>query len=191
MVVDALDIALLVARALDVVGTPYFLGGSLASSLQGEPRATNDIDFVVDLPLGKVDDLAAALGEDFAVDRDSIRDAIRLRACANVFYLPLVTKIDLFILNTGPFDASEFKRRRPIRVRGDELIVMKSPEDSILRKLLWFVEGGEQSEKQWRDVVEVLRVSGPIVDGPYLDEWASRLGLVALLERARTSARGP
>lgn len=191
MVADALDIALLVARALDAVGAPYFLGGSLASSLQGEPRATNDIDFVVQLALDEVDALARALGEDFAVDRDAIRDAIRLRACANVFFLPLVTKIDLFVLKSGPFDASEFARRRPVRVRGEESIVVKSPEDTILRKLLWFVEGGEQSEKQWRDAVEVLRVSGPVVEVAYLDEWASKLGLSALLERARASARSP
>lgn len=37
---DAIDVALKVAAALTVVGAEYFLGGSLASSLQGEPRAT-------------------------------------------------------------------------------------------------------------------------------------------------------
>jgi hypothetical protein len=78
------------------VGAEYFLGGSLASSLQGEPRATNDIDFVIALPLGKVGELASALGGDFEVDTDSLRDAILRASCANAFYLPVVTKIDLF-----------------------------------------------------------------------------------------------
>jgi hypothetical protein len=66
---------------------------------------------------------------------------------------------------------------------------VKSPEDTILRKLLWYREGGEVSGKQWRDVVEVLRVSGPELDPAYLDAWASRLGVVALLARAREIAR--
>jgi hypothetical protein len=185
MVADALDIALVLARALDGIGVAYFLGGSLASSLQGEPRATNDIDFVVDLDLDRVDALAAALGDDFSIDRESIRDAIRHRRSANIFFLPLVTKIDLFVLGSGAFDTSEFARRRPVRVRGEESIVVKSAEDSILRKLLWYVEGGEQSEKQWRDVVEILRVSGPILETAYLDKWAKTLGVTHLLDRAR------
>lgn len=91
---DALDIALKVAAALTSVGADYFLGGSLASSIQGEPRATNDIDFVISLPAGKVAALRAALGEDFEVDEDMLRDAVLHARCANVFYLPVVTKVD-------------------------------------------------------------------------------------------------
>src|SRR6478735_5278593 len=82
---NAIDIALKVARALTAVGAEYFLGGSLASSLQGEPRATNDIDFVIELPLGRVDDLAASLGSDFEVDTAMVRDAILRARCANAF----------------------------------------------------------------------------------------------------------
>ena len=191
MVADALDVALLVARALDAVAVPYFLGGSLASSLQGEPRATNDIDFVVDLDAARVDPLANVLGSDFAVDRDAMREAVRLRASCNVFFLPLVTKIDFFVLKKDAFDASEFARKKDVRVRGEDTIVVKSAEDSVLRKLLWFVEGGEVSERQWRDVVEILRVSGPTLEDAYLDEWAPRLALTEHLARARRVAMKP
>jgi len=71
-----------------------------------------------------------------------------------------------------------------------EVIFEKSSEDTVLRKLLWFLEGGEVSEKHWRDILSVLRVSGAVVDDAYLAAWASRSKLSALLARART-ARAP
>ena len=61
---------------------------------------------------------------------------------------------------------------------------MKSPEDTVLRKLLWYRAGGEESAKQWRDVVEVLRISGPVLDLPYIERWAVELGIDDLLRRA-------
>jgi hypothetical protein len=133
---DALDIALKVAAALTSVGAEYFLGGSLASSIQGEPRATNDIDFVIALPAGKIGALRDALGADFEVDTDMLRDAVLHAGCANVFYLPVVTKIDLFGRAYEPFDDSEFSRRRSVVVRPGASLIIKSPEDTVLRKLL-------------------------------------------------------
>lgn len=189
MAIIALDIALLVAAAFDAVGCDYFLGGSVASSLQGEPRATNDIDFVVAMPRFRVPAFAEKLGKDFDVDQDMLRDALGRGGSANIFYLPMVTKIDIFGVGTTPYDEVEFSRRRRVRVResGEELFV-KSPEDTVLRKLLWYRDGGEVSEKQWRDVVEVLRISASQIDAAHLDAWAPRLGIAGLLARARTSA---
>jgi hypothetical protein len=187
--VDVIDVALLVARALDEVGAEYFVGGSVASSLQGEPRATNDIDFVVSLPARRVDAFAKALGSEFEVDEEMLKDALRRASCANIFYLPWVTKIDLFGLGNTAFDEAEFSRRSRVRVRatGEELF-LKSPEDTVLRKLLWFRQGGEVSDKQWRDIVEVLRVSAAQITQAYLDAWAVRLSVTDLLTRARAEA---
>jgi hypothetical protein len=186
---NAIDIALKVASALSAVGAEYFLGGSLASSLQGEPRATNDIDFVISLPVGQVDALRDALGADFEVDTKMLRDAVLHARSANAFYLPFVTKIDFFGRGYEPFDESEFARRRPTVVRASgESLVIKSSEDTVLRKLLWFQSGGEVSEKQWRDVVSVLRVNQGVIDDGYLAAWASRLGLSELLERAKNAS---
>lgn len=182
---DALDIALKVAEALTSVGADYFLGGSLASSIQGEPRATNDIDFVIALPAGKVGALRDALGADFEVDTDMLRDAMLHARCANVFYLPVVTKVGLFGRAYEPFDESEFSRRRSIIVRPGDSLMIKSPEDTVLRKLLWYRQDREISEKQWRDVVSVLRISGETIDRNYLKAWATRLGISDLLERAQ------
>lgn len=186
---DALDVALAVARAVEAVGGAYFVGGSLASSLQGEPRATNDVDVVVDLPLGRIGAFVAALGGDFEVDVDMLRDALLHGGSCNIFFLPSLMKVDLFAVGPSAFDEIEFARRRPVQVRASgETLVLKSPEDTVLRKLLWYRAGGEVSEKQWRDVVEVLRVSGASIDPSYLTSWAARLGLAALLARAHAES---
>ena len=99
-----------------------------------------------------------------------------------------MTKVDLFLRRNTPFDRSEFARRKTLEVRPGESLSFKSPEDTVLRKLLWFRQGGGVSDKQWRDVVEVLRVSGPQLARDYLDTWAGRLTLTDLLARARSDA---
>ena len=108
---DILDVALLVARAIEACGGQYFVGGSVASSLHGEPRATNDVDFVLSLPVGRARDLAVALGTDFEVDVEMLRTALLHASTANVFYLPLVTKIDFFGRGYEPYDEMEFSPR--------------------------------------------------------------------------------
>src|SRR5205823_4921827 len=110
------------------------------------------------------------------------------RTC-NFFFLPAVMKVDLFPVGSSPFDESEFARRSPVLVRPPAgTLIMKSPEDTVLRKLLWYVEGGAVSDRQWRDVVEVLRVSGAAMYRPYLAGWAARLQLSELLDRAQAEA---
>lgn len=176
------------AEALDALGIPYFLGGSLASSMQGEPRATNDIDVVVDLLPEQVDALVAGLGPDFDVDAEALRDAATRRASWNVFHVPSAMRIDVFVKGTAAYDDVEFARRRRVELQPGRLLAVKSPEDTVLRKLLWFRSGGEVAQSQWRDVVEVLRTSGPSLDPGYLHDWAGRLGLRDLLDRAAREA---
>lgn len=182
-------VALQCADAFERVQVGYFLGGSLASSLQGEPRATNDIDFVVDLKTSQVELLAQALGSDFEVDVESLRESVMRRGSWNIFHQPTVTKVDLFLLRTGPFDRSEFSRRRRVVLTPEGRgLYIKSPEDSVLRKLLWFREGGEVSTTQWRDVVQILRLAAGTLDETYLREWSDQLGVQSLLEQAMAEA---
>lgn len=186
---DPIGIALRVAAAIEAAGGRYFVGGSVASSLHGDPRSTNDIDLVVSLPLGRVDAFVDALGADFELDRDMLRDALRQARCANGFYLPVLTKIDLFGLGGAPFDEVEFGRRAPVVVgSAGETLVVKSPEDSVLRKLLWYRDGGEVSDKQWRDIVSILRLNAGSLDLRYLAEWATRLQTADLLGKAQEAA---
>jgi hypothetical protein len=186
---DAVDIALRVAAAVEKVGGGYFVGGSLASSMQGEPRATNDI--VLDLPLGRIREFVEALGSEFEVDVDALRSALLNGTSCNIFFLPLLTKVDLFGVGPTPYDEVEFSRRRPVVVREpDTRLVLKTPEDTVLRKLWWFRQGGEASDRQWRDVVQVLKISGAAMEAAYLERWAKGLGVEDLLVRARGHASG-
>ena len=187
--IDPVEVAMLCGRAFDEIGAGYFLGGSLASSFQGEQRATNDIDFVVDLHGGQATALARALGSDFDVDIEALEEAVRFRRSWNIYFLPTLVKIDIFVKGTTPFDEAEFSRRRSVVItEGSPGLYIKSPEDSVLRKLLWFRAGGEVSSTQWRDVVQVLRISGEHMDMNYLNSWAERLDLGTLLAKARGTA---
>lgn len=184
-----IQIALRVAGALESLGLAYHLGGSLASSIHGEPRATNDIDLVVDLPADRVDLLADTLGPEFAVDRESLLEAARARSSCNIFYLPLFTKVDLFVARRGLYDRAEMGRRKRVQVGGPgEELFVKSAEDTVLRKLLWFREGGGVSARQWRDVVQVLRLNRGRLDEKVLDEWSPALGVADLLAKSRAEA---
>jgi hypothetical protein len=190
--IDAIAVAVRVADAIEAAKGSYFVGGSLASSIQGEPRATNDIDIVLELPLGRIGEFVAALGHDFEVDVEMLRDAVLHTRSCNIFYLPAVMKVDLFAVGASPYDEVEFARRRRVQVRSSgETLLIKSPEDTVLRKLLWYREGGCVSERQWRDVIEVLRVSGGEMDRRYLDQWSERLGISDLLERASSQTQCP
>ena len=86
---------------------------------------------------------------------------------------------------------NEFERRERVEVRQGELLFLKRPEDTVLRKLLWYREGAGVSDRQWRDVIGVLRHSAMLLDSSYLDHWARELALDDLLGRARREATEP
>jgi energy-coupling factor transporter ATP-binding protein EcfA2 len=184
---EVVDIALAVGQALERMGVDYALGGSVATSLQGEPRSTNDIDFAVRLEEADVPSFVAQLGPDFDVDEEALVDAIRRQRSANIFHLPSMTKVDLFIRGGEAFDVSEFSRRVRIVVQAPQALFVASVEDNLLRKLRWFRMGAEASDRQWRDVLGLLRASAGALDVPYLRQWAPVLGIDDLLERVLAS----
>lgn len=125
------------------------------------------------------------LGPDFEADRDALRREARRQGSWNIYYLPVFTKIDVFFLRSGPFDRAEFGRRSRVEAAPGLSLFVKTPEDSVLRKLLWFRAGGETSERQLRDVVAVLKLNAGRLDEEYLDSWGARLGIEDLLDRVR------
>lgn len=183
---EIVAVAMAVGRALEAAAVEYALGGSVASSLQGEPRATRDIDFAVHLEEAQIPALIRAFGDDFAIDEEELIDAVRRGRSANIFHLPTVTKVDLFVRGGTAFDRSELSRRLRIEVAGGALFVA-TPEDNLLRKLAWFRMGGEVSDQQWRDVLGLVRIGGPALDRTYLERWAPLLGVTDLLHRALAS----
>ena len=173
--IDEYEVALRVAAVLEDMGIEYTLGGSLASSLYGEPRATNDVDFAVRFEEEHIAAFVERLGPDFVVDTEAFRMAVRLQRSHQVYFLPLALKIDFFVRGAAPLDRSEFARRIRIPIGERGALYAATAEDSLLRKLLWFKAGGKVSDRQWRDILGILRVSGNTLDHTYVAAWAAKL----------------
>ncbi len=188
---DPIEVALAFADVLEGLDVRYLIGGSLASSVHGEPRATNDIDVLADLGAGDVDRLAAALGRDYYMSASAAREAIRTAASFNVIHLQRAVKVDVFLCGNDPLNEERLRARMRLRVTShpDRWLWIDTPEHSVLRKLEWFRRGGEASERQWRDVVAILRIQGGTIDRLRLREWAPRLRIGDLLERAIEEAQ--
>ena len=187
--VDPTTVAVRVARAMESAGVEYAVGGSVASSAYGEPRATLDLDVAIRLTPGLVPALLEALGPDFVVDAELLQEGIRTGRSVNIFYLPVFTKIDLFARGDDEYDQAEFSRRNEIEVAPGKRILASSAEDNLLWKLRWYRKGGESSDQQWRDVMGLVRVSGESMDLTYLRRWAVHHGVADLLERAINQVR--
>ena len=188
---DVLAVTLAVAEALEALGVTYVVGGSLASSLHGIPRATQDADLVADLREEQAPALADALKADFYVDAEAISTAVRRGSCFNVIHLGTMFKVDVFAPGENPLVRDELARRQtfPLPEMPGRLIAVASPEDVILQKLLWYRKGDETSERQWRDALGVMKVQEGKLDQKYLSAKAREAGLEDLLARARSQAR--
>jgi len=185
---EALRAAFLVLEVLDRLGVSYHIGGSYASAIHGIPRQTHDVDLVVDLHQDHVGDLVKALAGEFYVDEESVTRAVRERASCNLVHIATGIKIDLFVKGIAAFDVAEFERKVAVRL-GDVTpheVFVKSAEDTLLRKLLWYRLGGEVSDRQWEDVRGILSVQAERLDMAYLREWADRLAIRDLLDRLIT-----
>lgn len=181
-----------VVRALEELGVRHFVGGSLASAAHGVPRASIDADVIAELGPQHVTPFLVRLGDAYYADEERAREAVRARSSFNLIHLATMFKVDLFVARGRPFDHQAQARARPQAL--DEApdtrhFPVASPEDTVLAKLEWFRTGGEVSERQWGDVVGVLKASWGDLDPAYLDRWAADLGVADLLERARAEAR--
>ena len=177
-----------VAEMLDELGIAYALGGSLASSLVGEPRSTVDVDIAI-----KLEHQAAALLErataEFYVPIEAARAAIDAQSSFNLVDTAHGLKVDLFVLGDGLLDRMQIERRMKVTIPGlVDRIWVTSPEDQVLRKLDRYRSTGNESARQWRDVVGILRIHGEAMNRVYLDETARALNLAALLEEATRAA---
>ena len=188
--VDNLAVVREVTSTFTRLGIPYALGGSWASSYHGQPRSTFDADITVEPFPGLESALVASFGPDYYVSLDAVKEAIRESRTFNIINSVAGFKVDVFVRKDAPFARSVMSRRAPVVTGGDPGLdlVMISAEDTILLKLEWYRLGGESSERQWLDVLGVMRVQADRLDRPYLDRWAADLGVADLLADARRDA---
>lgn len=183
---ESTRITLLVTHALEQIGIPYALGGSLASSLHGVMRSTLDADILADMQIEHIPALIAALSKEFYTDDEMMKDAINHRSSFNLIHYETAFKVDIFIRKLRAFDQMQLARRKRSVIATDpeESVYVVSPEDIVLAKLEWYRLGGETSDRQWRDILGVLKTRAGELDLDYLREWAAELKVTDLLDRA-------
>lgn len=181
-----------VVRILERHEITYVLVGSLASSMHGMYRSTADIDLLADIKPEHVRPLLDALNKSFYVDDEhAVQQAVEQRRSFNAIHFDSVFKVDIFIPKGDDFARKQLERRqlRSIAPDIDHLIYVATAEDTILAKLRWYRDDGEVSTTQWSDVLGILGVTDFSLEFDYLREWADRIGVRDLLERALTSAK--
>jgi len=181
MLITELGLAADVGQHFDAVRVRWLVGGSVASSILGVPRATTDIDLVADLRGAHVIALYEALAKDYYVDRDTMRWAVLNRRSFNAIHQATLIKVDVFCAGDDPLSRRELERRIFVDLEVGR-IPLCSSEDIILQKLVWWREA-DGSERQWRDALGVAQVRAGELDRSYIDAQAAELGMQDLVAR--------
>lgn len=188
MIEDPIYLARKVAVLLESLSISYYIGGSVASSLQGEIRFTEDLDLVVNIQTNQVQSILNIFSKDFYISEIAIDDAMRGRTSSfNIIDLETTEKADIFVMRNDAFAISKMKRKQlyiPVNRTEANAIYLCSPEDTILQKLVWYRMTKNESQRQWRDVLGVLKLQGDRLDFDYLQKWGVELSLSDLLGTA-------
>lgn len=189
---EIIHVARLVTSAFDDLPAPYVIGGSLATVIHGLMNTSLDVDIVADLSLKQVNAFLDGLNGEFYLDNKSIKQAVQRRGRFNLVHLESMVKVDIFMPVGRPFDRQQLNRRIPLQIGpdSDRPLFFLSAEDLILAKLDWFRQGGEISERQWRDILGILKIQQNRLDVEYLAQWAHMLNVSDLLVRALESING-
>ncbi|MGQ9904769.1 MAG: hypothetical protein ACUVRU_10720 [Anaerolineae bacterium] len=188
---EPVEVTLKVTDVFEKLDIPYLIGGSLASALYGMVRATQDSDIVAEMQPEHLQPFVLALQEDFYMDEEMIAEAIQRKSSFNIIHRETMFKVDVFIPQPRPFWGSQMARaqRQTFCFNTEQVgAQFASPEDTILSKLEWYRMGGEVSDRQWRDILSVLKTRAGALDMAYLRQWAGELHVSDLLERALKAA---
>src|SRR5438876_7360777 len=179
-----------VVASFEELRVEYLVGGSVASSVFGEPRQTVDADVIARLLGRHAEPLVARLQSGFYTDLQAIQTAVRTQGCFNLIHLETMTKVDVFVRWRDAFGQSQFARRQKKSVGESSPLELffASAEDTVLAKLDWHRKGGCVSDQQWRDLLGVIKVQAGALDRDYLVRWAGEMSVTDLLERALDEA---
>ena len=180
------DLLRYVATVFEQLGVPYLITGSTATIAYGDPRFTNDIDVVVDLPATQIEKLLLAFpAAEFYVSQSAVEAAVAHRHQFNIIHPTSGLKVDVIVASDSDFDRERLRRGRQLPVLPERTVPFASPEDVILKKMEYFREG--QSEKHLRDIAGVLRVQGDRIDRAYIASWTAKLDLAEVWQRVVSS----
>lgn len=178
-----------VASVFEALGIPYYLCGSMASSYHGIYRATADADFVAAMRAQHLKPFVTQLQPEFYVDAEAVTEAVKTQSSFNLIHEDTLLKVDVFVLKRAPFAIEQMSRRSQMETGGDLApMFIATAEDTILSKLDWYRLGGEISDRQWNDILGVLKTQRERLDRDYLQTWAREIGVADLLERALSDA---
>ena len=181
-----------VLRVFADLSVPVAVGGSLASGTFGSWRSTQDADIAAAIRPKHVSPFCERLKDSFSIHEPAIRESVARRSRFGLVHLFNVEKVDVFVGDDSPFDVMQFERvvhRTPPRASGwSGTLPFASPEDVVLRKLLWFEKGDRISEKQWRDILGVLANQYGKLDVDYMKSWAFKLHVEGLLDEVLDQA---
>jgi hypothetical protein len=181
------DLLGLACDVLEQLGVAYLVTGSTATVAYGEPRFTNDIDIVVDLHPDQVLQFCAGFPPpDFYLSQDAVRAAVEAKHQFNLLHPGSGLKIDFILLTDSEFDDSRRRRARQLAVLPRRTVSFASPEDVILKKMLYYQEG--RSDKHLRDIASVIHIQGAALDMNYIETWANKLGVAEVWRAIRASA---
>ena len=189
---EFISVTFRIVRLLEKLGVRYAIGGSLASSVHGIVRSTGDVDIVVELLPEHVDQFVEAVRADFYVAEAQVTTAVAAGKSFNLIALDPIFKVDIFVAKDKAFEISQLDRRRALAVSqgSARTLYVSSPEDVVLAKLQWYRKGGEVSDRQWQDVLGVLRVQDSALDHDYMQRMATQVDVADLLAQALGEAQG-
>ena len=156
----------------------------------GEPRSTVDVDIAVALSADRLPQLLERVRPSFYVPDVAAARAVSEKESFNIIHNEEAMKVDLFVLGDGVLDANQLSRRVQFALPTEPpaMVWITSPEDQVLRKLDWYRQSGQVSDRQMRDVIAILNINGDSLDMTYLTKTAELVGLSQLLDRAKQAA---
>jgi len=185
---DPIWLAAKIGNILDTLSISYYVGGSIASSAHGEPRSTQDADIAISIRKEQTQSLMQAMQSEFYISDIAVEDALRGKSSSfNVIHLETAIKADIYLIKPDrEYEQSQLDRRQQFYPddRPELTFYICSPEDIILQKLIWYRMSRFQSDKQWRDILGVMKLQADSLDRTYLQHWSSQLNVASEIDRA-------
>ncbi|HLP90648.1 MAG TPA: hypothetical protein VK184_18965 [Nostocaceae cyanobacterium] len=188
---DSISLAGELHQIFDLIKIPYYISRGVASSIYGEPHSTRDLDLVIQIPTNQIDLLVKTLEDArFYCPAGAVEDLKNQREkMLNITHTETIANADIYLMDNSQFANSQMSRKKLLNLEGIPVFWVISPEDLILQKLLW--GKSSQSEKQWRDVLGILKLQAESLDDSYLTEWSEKLDIVDTFNQALQAVTNP